>query len=50
MLKTWNNIKELLNIDKKATQKINCIRDGSLSFFRYNKIKITRKKTIKNTD
>ena len=27
MLKTWNGIKQVINIDKKSTQKINCIRD-----------------------
>ena len=29
MLKTWNGIKQVINIDKKSTQKINCIRDGN---------------------
>ena len=29
-LKTWNDIKQIINIDKKSTQKINCIRDGNL--------------------
>ena len=24
MLKTWNGIKQVINIDKKSTQKINC--------------------------
>ena len=28
-LKTWNGIKQVINIDKKSTQKINCIRDGN---------------------
>ena len=26
MLKTWNGIQEVINIHKKSTQKINCIR------------------------
>ena len=30
MLKTWNGIKQVINIDKKSTQKINCIRDENL--------------------
>ena len=30
MLKTWNGIKQVINIDKKSTQKINFIRDGNL--------------------
>ena len=30
MLKTWTGIKQLINIDKKSTQKINCIRDKNL--------------------
>ena len=29
MLKTWNGIKQVINIDKKSTQKINCVRDGN---------------------
>ena len=30
MLKTWNGIKQVIKIDKKSTQNINCIRDGNL--------------------
>ena len=30
ILKTWNGIKQLINIDKKSTQKINCIRNENL--------------------
>ena len=30
MLKTWNGIKQVINIDKKPTQKINCIIGGNL--------------------
>ena len=30
MLKTWNGIKQVINIDKKSTQNIKCIRDGNL--------------------
>ena len=29
MLKTWNSMKQVINIDKKSTLKINCIRDGN---------------------
>ena len=30
MLKRWNGIKQVINIDKKSTQKINCVRDENL--------------------
>ena len=30
MLKTWNGLKQVINIDKRSTQKINCIRDENL--------------------
>ena len=29
MLKTWNGIKQVINIDKKSKRKINCVRDGN---------------------
>ena len=30
MFKTWDDIKQVINTDKKPTQKINCIRDEKL--------------------
>ena len=30
MLKTWNDMKQVINVDKKSTQKINYIIDGNL--------------------